>query len=1208
MTAEGPPRAEANAELQTIFWSVPALYFRVMVDGTIVDFRPGRADDLYLPPERFVGRRMSELLPESVGRQVAEAIAATIAKRVATTVEYPLTVPSGEKRFEAHLVPYAADQAVMVVRDISDQHQALEAVHQARADLETRVVARTAALEQAMAALRESEERFRALAENSPDVTMRFDRECRHLYASAVVEGQTGIPARDFIGKTHRQLGFPEALCELWEGAITRVFTTGQTQHVEFELPTHIWIDWLLVPEFAADRSVAAVMGAARDISARKHAQEALERRVAERTAELAAGNAALHAEIAERERAKEALRESELHFRTLAETTGTGIAIIQDECFTYANPAAERLTGYTARELTGMTFSELVHPDFRELVRQRAAARLAGARDLPTRYEIKGIVKGGAERWFSLTSGATLLRGKPALAVTLADTTEEHALRDVQAAIYEISEATQTTGSLDELFRSIHAIIGRLMDARNFYIALHDPATNLLSFPYFVDEVDTTPEPFSLGRGMTSYVVRSGRPLLATPDVLSELEARGEIEPLGSPSIDWLGVPLKVRDRIIGVLAVQSYAGNVRYSEADKEVLSYVSTQVAQAIERKRAEEALRESEDRFRDLVEQSHDLICTHDLAGRFLSVNPAAARVSGYSINEILAMSLHDVLAPEVRDQSESYLATVRDKGAAKGLMRIVTKSGEGRIWEYDSTLRIEGVAAPVVRSRARDVTDRIQAEDALRQSEEKFRVLFENMVEGFALYELLYDDHGQPADWLVLEVNDAYMRQTGVAREQIVGRRISEVFPAEIAEYLPRFSQVVATQTSVEFDTYANAVGRYQHVVTLPAGGRRFANTVEDITERVELEGQLRQAQKMEAVGSLAGGVAHDFNNVLQTLLSLSQALAGQLDEPERFATTMMELQEQVKRGAALTRQLLLFSRSEPPRLERLDLNEMVKGSLRMLRRLLRENISFTLNLAERPIPTDGDVGQLEQVLLNLVVNAADAMPEGGRLVIRTHIEENTATLEVSDTGSGMTDEVKARIFEPFYTTKEASKGTGLGLSVAHGIITGHGGHIEVKSVVGQGSTFRLVLPAAASDAHLTKLPAAEPSTEIAVGGGERVLLVEDEAGAREGLVQVLTMLGYRVTAVGSGSEAGALPAEPGFDALLTDYLLPDVLGTDLAVRLKSRWPRVKVVLISGYAEDDVLRRRIAAGEVRFLQKPFDMEVLARELRAALDEA
>ena len=211
-------------------------------------------------------------------------------------------------------------------------------------------------------------------------------------------------------------------------------------------------------------------------------------------------------------------------------------------------------------------------------------------------------------------------------------------------------------------------------------------------------------------------------------------------------------------------------------------------------------------------------------------------------------------------------------------------------------------------------------------------------------------------------------------------------------------------------------------------------------------------------------------------------------------------------------------------------------------------------LSDLLDLAERPISVDGDVGQLEQVLLNLVVNAADAMPEGGRLLIRTNIEENTATLEVSDTGSGMTNEVKARIFEPFFTTKEASKGTGLGLSVVHGIITAHGGHIDVQSVVGQGSTFRLVLPVAASDAHVTQMPAVEPGTEIAVGGGERVLLVEDESGAREGLVQVLTMLGYRVRAVGSGSEADALPVEPGFDALLTDYLLPDVLGTDLAVR------------------------------------------------------
>jgi len=1158
---------------------------------------------------------MPELLPEQVARQVAEAIGATIEKRVATTVEYPLTVPAGEKIFEAHLVPYAADQAVMVVRYISEQRRALEAVRQAQADLETRVAARTAALEQAMAALRESEERFRALAENSPDVIMRFDRECRHLYASAVVEAQTGIPVCDFIGKTHRQLGFPEALCELWEGVIGRVFMTGQAQHVEFELPTHIWIDWLLVPEFAADRSVAAVMTDARDITVHKHAEEALERRVRERTAELEAANAALEAEVAERrqtgeqlrqalawqqeifegsrdaifmsdaqsqftavnsaaceltgysrdellrmhipdlhegtdlrayetfhdrilageeivteakirrkdgtkvdaefnnrrivvggtvnmhtiardvserKRAEESLRESELQFRTLAETTGLGILIIQDERCVYANPAAERLTGYTSKDLAGMRFWELVHSDYRELVRQRPGARPAGARDLPARYGIKGIAAGGAERWFSFTSGVTELGGKAALVASITDITEERRLRDLQAAIYEISEATQATDSLDELFRSIHAIIGRLMDAKNLYIALHDPAADVVSFPYYIDEQSEPSGPRRGRRGLTEHILRTGKPLLATPDVFDDLVRRGEVESIGAASIDWLGVPLIVGNKTIGVLAVQTYTEGVRYGEREKEILTFVSRQVAQAIERKRAEQALRESEERFRRSIEEFSDGFVLIDEQGTVIEWNAALERIHGIRREEALGKPLWDV-------QWRVYLP-------------------ERRTPERHEFLK-------------RSVLDAVQT--------------------GVLL--------SPPSRIDLLSVD---------------GRR-----------------RTVA-----------------QSVFVIPTQkGFRIGTVIRDVTERLKLEGQLLHSQKMDAVGRLAGGIAHDFNNVLQTLLSLSEALTGQMGQPDRFAATMRELQEQVKRGAALTRQLLLFSRSEPPRMERLDLNEVVRQSSRMIKRLLRENISLALDFAEHPVPVNGDIRQFEQVLINLVVNAADAMPEGGRLVIRTHIGEGNATLEVSDTGSGMTDEIKARIFEPFFTTKEASKGTGLGLSVVHGIITSHGGHIEVQSVVGHGSTFRLVLPAAATDPGVTPLPAAEPSAEVAVGRGERVLLVEDESGAREGLGQVLTMLGYQVTAAGAGSEACALPTEPEFDVLLTDYLLPDRLGTDLAIELKARWPRVKVVLMSGYAEDEVLRRRIADGAVRFLQKPFDMATLALELRAALEE-
>ena len=300
----------------------------------------------------------------------------------------------------------------MVVRDISDRHRANEAVHQARADLETRVAARTAALEQAIAALQESEERFRALAENSPDVIMRFDRGWPLPLRQRLDRGaMTGIPARDFIGKTARELGFPEALCELWEGAIIRVFTTGRTQHVEFELPTHIWIDWLLVPEFAADGSVAAVIGDSRDITAIKHAEEALERRVAERTAELAAANAALQADIAERRRTEDELRQALAWQEALFEGSRDAIFISDaGSRFTAVNGAACELTGYSRDELLRMRIPDL-HEDMDlhafeafharilagEEIVSEARIRRKDGRKVDTEFSNRRVVIGGS-------------------------------------------------------------------------------------------------------------------------------------------------------------------------------------------------------------------------------------------------------------------------------------------------------------------------------------------------------------------------------------------------------------------------------------------------------------------------------------------------------------------------------------------------------------------------------------------------------------------------------------------------------------------------------------------------------------------------------------------------------------------------------------------------------------------------------------------
>jgi two-component system, cell cycle sensor histidine kinase and response regulator CckA len=667
------------------------------------------------------------------------------------------------------------------------------------------------------------------------------------------------------------------------------------------------------------------------------------EERVQERTEELT--------------RLKESVEEDAEMFRALMETAPSAVFVYQGEKLRYANPATERISGFAREELLELDFWELVHPDYRELIRERGLARQRGE-DVPGRYEFKIVRKDGETRWVDFTASLVRFRGGPAALATAFDVTEEHRLREVQSALYRLSEAAQAATSLDEFFRSIHVIIGRLMDARNFYVALYDAPRQMLSFPYFVDEVDQPPAPRPLGRGLTEYVLRTGRPTLSTPETFANLCGSGEVELVGSPSVDWLGVPLKVDDAIIGVLVVQGYSGTARYSEDDKRVLGHVSTQVAQAITRKGAEEALRES----------------------------------------------------------------------------------------------------------------------------------------------------------------------------------------------------------------------------------------------------------QKMQVIGQLAGGVAHDFNNLLQALLGSIEVLRIRSSDPETLSHALAEIEEDVRRGAALTRQLLLFSRRDVVKVEGLDLNEIVRQASTLLRRLLRENVQLSLELAGEPLRIQADRSQLEQVLVNLVVNATDAMAEGGRLTIRSGRAGDEAFIEVEDTGSGMTDEVRAHIFEPFFTTKGKDKGVGLGLSVVHGIITQHGGRVEVASRPGHGSSFRIFLPGVASSPATDADVRSSTVHEARPGRGERVLVVEDEQGARQAVGDILRLLRYDVVTVASGEEALALEPDRPFDLLLTDVLLPGIHGSEVATRLQARWPELHVILMSGYAESDALHALLRNSPVRFLQKPFGMATLAAEIRAALERS
>ena len=369
----------------------------------------------------------------------------------------------------------------------------------------------------------------------------------------------------------------------------------------------------------------------------------------------------------------------------------------------------------------------------------------------------------------------------------------------------------------------------------------------------------------------------------------------------------------------------------------------------------------------------------------------------------------------------------------------------------------------------------------------------------------------------------------------------------------------------------------------------------------DITGHRQLEAQLRQAQKMEAVGQLAAGVAHEFNNLLQALMSMA-AILRLRGGSEQVTKIGADMAAQIRRGASLTQRLLLFSRDIVVEKSDLDLREEVQKASVLLRQLIPENIRIVLETSAHRLSVQGDAGQMQQVLLNLAINARDAMPDGGILVLRAGSCGEEVFLEVEDNGDGMTDATRTHLFEPFFSTKEPGKGTGLGLAVVHGIVVEHGGRVEVQSCPGEGSRFRVFLPSASCEGVVRSEPI-DDVVEPPVGRG-CVLLVEDEEGVRGGIAIVLETIGYAVIAVASGEEAMAIPLEPTPDLLLTDVTLAGIGGLALGERLRERWPSLKVVLMSGYFEEASRANAVERGW-HFLQKPFEMAELTSHLRVAL---
>jgi hypothetical protein len=773
-------------------------------------------------------------------------------------------------------------------------------------------------------------------------------------------------------------------------------------------------------------------------------------------------------------------LRSSEQRFRALVNNALDAVITMDARgAITSWSPQAEAAFGWSADEAEGRPLVETIIPrQYRDAHRLGLAHFLATGEGpiLRRRIEITALHRDGREFPVELTVTPTRVGHSWQFSAFVRDITQRLRSEQVQRATYRIAEAANTAAGLRELLGAIHEIVGELLPAENFYIALHD-AAGLLTFPYFVDARDPAPQPRPLGRGLTEYVLRTGLPLLVTPDAHRTLERRGEVELLGAPSIDWIGVPLKAADRTIGVLVIQSYTEGVRYGEREMQILQFVSTQVAMAIEHKRVEERLKESETKYRLIFEASPEAMWVYDVATlRFLAVNDAAVRRYGYTRDEFL----------------DRRTADVEESATGAGL-----------------------------RHRTKD------------------------------------------------------------------GRTI----------------EVESSSDAIEF------AGRPARLVL-----------VRDVTEQRQLEGQLRQAQKMDAVGRLAGGLAHDFNNLLTAITGYGDLVLGTLPADDARRADVEEIRIAADRAAALTQQLLAFSRKQVLQPRVLDLNVIVRNAEKLLRRLIGEHIALETVLDPALAAVKADPTQLEQVIVNLAVNARDAMPQGGRLRLETrnaqldtgYTSEHSMVqpgeyvqLAVSDTGLGMDEQTKARLFEPFFTTKELGKGTGLGLSTVYGIVKQSGGYIWVYSELGLGTTFKVYLPQVEAAATVD-LPATAP--QAAPRGSETVLVVEDEPALRAVARRVLQRQGYAVLEAADGGAALALvSAHQGpLDLLVTDVVMPGLSGRDLADRLTAARPDLRVLYVSGYSGDAIADHGILGPDLAYLEKPFSPDALAMKVREVLD--
>jgi len=638
---------------------------------------------------------------------------------------------------------------------------------------------------------------------------------------------------------------------------------------------------------------------------------------------------------------------------------------------------------------------------------------------------------------------------------------------------------------------------------------------------------------------------------------------------------------------------------------------------------EQKQRAEALHASERRMSEMLDNVHLIALFLDTEGRITYCNGFLADLVGIPRDELLGKDWFETCLPaNDREQVHSMFRRALETKRLVGHYTndIQTRTGERRAVFWNNTVltdtqgRVVGAA-----SIGEDITEKRRAELALRQSREKYQSIVDNIGIGVALIG---------PDFRILEWN----------------RRMREWYPDVDVAACPKCTVTLCRRTRADVnecptartfrdgDIHEQKIVMDRHgqeatyrMVASPvrdATGRVVAviEFMEDITERLQLEEQVRQSQKMEAIGMLAGGVAHDYNNMLQTILGSVDLAHAEVKAGRDCKAELDDIRAAGERSADLTRQLLAFSRQQVLRTESLDLNDRIGGLLRMIRRVIPENITLRFNPGHHLGIVRADPAQIDQILMNLCVNARDAMPGGGAIIIttenalldthfcRTHSWARPGRYvltSISDTGSGIPDDIKTRIFEPFFTTKQPGCGTGLGLATVYGIVTQHGGLIHLDSRMGEGTLFQVFLPVRENETQ----EEARPAAKTARGGMETILVAEDEISVRKVVSILLENAGYRVFAAADGQAALHILEEHGqdIDLALLDVVMPGLGGREIYNRIRERFPLIRVLFTTGYTAQGIHTNFLLEEGLRLVQKPFDRDTLLHAVRHTLDQ-